>query len=202
MTTPVPVQKQMDQGVDVEEGSVDSNMDESVHSGHEGTTASCHSGTGTSAYGRGKDSCTEDEKLDWAKQETRAVFHLRLLVVVVLLLAAIAVCLIVYLITAKGEHQEYETQYHGAAMKIQEEFVSIVNDRLSSISALGVAMTAHGRDHAKEWPWVTLSSFQERASTALAQSGALYVHVNPRVRADQRDEWEIYSATSEDSEWL
>ena len=51
---------------------------------------------------------------------------------------------------------------------------------MAAIASLGVALIAHVEDHeTQEWPFVTLSSFQQRAETARKQSGAIYVHVNP-----------------------
>lgn len=141
--------------------------------------------------------------MELAKKETRAVLGLRLLVFAVLLIAAIAVSLIVYFITANSEEEEYTTQYEGAAKQIAEAFLGVVDIRLPAISALGVATIAHGRDHGDQyWPFVTLSSFQERASTARRQSLSLYVHINPLVELDLREDWENFAAESPDAVWM
>lgn len=163
-----------------------------------GNDESVLTGTGT---GQSPDESSEKEIL--AKKETRAVLGLRLLVFAVLLLAAIAVCIIVFFVTSGSEEEEYKTQYEGAVKQIAEAFVGIVDTRLSAISSLGVAMIAHGRDHDSQfWPYVTLSSFQQRASTARKQSLALYIHVNPKVELDQREEWEHFVGTNPDSVWM
>ena len=163
-----------------------------------GNDESIPTGTGT-----GQSADESSEKMTLAKKETRAVLGLRLLVFAVLLVAAIAVCIIIYFITSGSEEEEYKTQYEGAVTKITEAFVGIVDTRLSAISSLGVAMIAHGRDHdTQRWPYVTLSSFQQRASTARKQSLALYIHVNPKVELDQREEWEHFTGTSSDSVWM
>ncbi|CAB9511299.1 Receptor-type guanylate cyclase gcy [Seminavis robusta] len=141
------------------------------------------------------------EKLNLAKRETQAVFKLRLLVFVVLSLAAVAVSIIVFLVTKNAEKDEYRNQYDAAAQKVVESFIDIVNSKLQAVSSLGVAMIAHGVDHYRQWPFVTLSSFQQRTSTARAQSGALYVHVNPMVREADRKGWEEFVVT-EENYWI
>jgi hypothetical protein len=47
-------------------------------------------------------------------------------------------------------------------------------------------------DHIKNWPIVTLSSFQQRSATARSQSEALYVHINPIVSQQNQAEWQNY----------
>lgn len=176
-------------------GVAGSDIEESYSNGKE---ESIVTGTGT-----GQSEDESSEKIALAKRETRAVLGLRVLVFVVLLLAAVAVSFIVYFITTSSENEEYKTQYEGAVNQISEAFVGIVDTRLSAISSLGVAMIAHGVDHATQrWPYVTLSSFQQRASTARKQSLALYIHVNPKVELDQREEWESFTGINPDSVWM
>ena len=45
-----------------------------------------------------------------------------------------------------------------------------------------VAQIAHGVDHVLPWPFVTLSSFQQRASAARHLSGVLHLAMMPVVR--------------------
>jgi hypothetical protein len=157
----------------------------------------------TSTNGTGDKEDSSDSKLSLARKETAQVFKLRMLVFLVLLLAAVAVCLIIFLTMSSSEDKEYKTQFKSAAEKIRSGFRSIVEIRMAAISSLGVAIIAHGRDHpTQKWPFVTLSSFQERATTARKQSGVLYVQINPEVQPSQRLQWEIFSAIGEDSAWM
>lgn len=85
-----------------------------------------------------------EEKLNVAKRETLAVFRLRLLVVAVLLLAALAVSLIVYIVTDQAEQDEYKHQFDAASNKVLDSFMDIFSSKLQAISSLGVALTANG----------------------------------------------------------
>lgn len=136
-----------------------------------------------------------------AKEETNIVFRLRVLVFFVLFLAAVIVCVVVFLITSGSEDEEASTQYEAAAEKILETFVHIVDLKLVAVSSLGVATIAHGVDHTRTWPFVTLSSFQQRAATARSESGALYIHINHFVTDDDRKEWEEFVAGKE-RKWM
>lgn len=95
------------------------------------------------------------------RKESKAVFWLRLVVLMILVLTAVAVSITVYEITRRGEASEFETQYQGAATKVIESFADIVYE-MGAISGLGVANSAHSVDHKSEWPFVTLSNFQQR----------------------------------------
>jgi len=136
-----------------------------------------------------------------AQHESRMVLRLRVLVIVVLMVAACAVSVVVYKITRKSQVDGFETQYLGNSEKILEAFSSIVKQKLGAISSVGVATIAHGVDHSRSWPFVTLSSFQQRSSTARSLSGALFVSITPYVNETTRGEWEKY-VVSNDSYWI
>jgi hypothetical protein len=142
---------------------------------------------------------TNKERLGQA--ETNAVFRLRLLVFLVMLLAAIAVSFTIYIITSKAEQDEFESQFDGAASKVLETFDNVVQQKVSAISSLAVAIIAHGIDHSRDWPFVTLSSFQQRSSTARKLADALFVTISPIVSEENRKEWEDF-VTKEDSYWM
>lgn len=79
--------------------------------------------------------------------------------------------------------------------------MGIVQNRLEAQGSLIVAMTAHGIDHGKSWPFVTLSSFQERAATIMDSSGVLFVGFTPIVPHQHREAWENYTTASPEAQW-
>ena len=66
---------------------------------------------------------------------------------------------------------------------------------------LVVAMIAFSEDSESPWPFITLSSFQERAATTKDLSGILYLGMNPVVSREQRLAWENYTNNHPDSNW-
>jgi hypothetical protein len=152
----------------------------------------CSSDEGGTVY-------SEKERLGQA--ETKAVFRLRLVVFLVMLLAAVAVSVTIYIITSRAEAEEFESQFDGAASKIAETFQDVVHQKVAAISSLAVAIIAHGVDHSRNWPFVTLSSFQQRSSTARKLADALFVTISPIVSDGNRKEWEDFVAL-DDSYWM
>lgn len=142
----------------------------------------------------------EENELQITTKETKAVFGLRLLFFLVLVASGIAVCLIVYYVSFKSVEEKYETLYYGAADRVVEAFMDIADSKLAALTSLGVTLSAHGSDFSSQWPFVTLSSFQQRASTALKQSGALSISLVPEVTSAQRLEWENF--TVQEKAWM
>jgi hypothetical protein len=122
-------------------------------------------------------------------------------VMIILLLAAVGVSIAVFLITKSSETEEFENQYEGAAEEIVESFEGII-EKVGTISSIGVEAISHGMDRPDvRWPFITLSSFQQRLSTARILSGALYVTISPLVSDGERYEWEKY-VVGEQSDWM
>ncbi|CAB9528546.1 Receptor-type guanylate cyclase gcy [Seminavis robusta] len=157
-------------------------------------------GTGVSSSGRAKsdsDSVVqdpeEDEKIKFTPEMTRNVFRLRMLVIVVLFIAAGVVSFVVFSVSNGGEIEEFESNYEGTATKVLEVFQGIFTEKLDAVASLAIATTAHSVDHKDHWPFSTLSFFQERATAARKQSGTLFTAVVPLVTYEDRDAWENYT---------
>ena len=148
-----------------------------------------------------EDDDDEEGKVQFAKKENTAVLRLRLLVFDFLIVATIAISLIVYFMMTGAERTEYESQYETASQKVIQAFHGIANDNLAAAAGMSLDIAVHGEESSRDWPFVTLSRFQERAATPMTQSGALYLQVNPMVSLDDRQEWEQYT-TGEDSHWM
>jgi len=166
----------------------------------EGIMDDPETGTSTSTNEKSSDKDDEERKIQLAKKESETILRLRLLVFIVLLLASIAVSLIVYYITSGALEDEFASQYQAAARKVTDAFMDIAESKMSALSSLGVAVIAHGVDHEQKWPFVTLSSFQQRASTARSQSDALDIEITPLVKEDNRSDWELF--VKENTQWM
>jgi hypothetical protein len=68
---------------------------------------------------------------------------------------------------------------------------------------MGVALISNGLDRdGEDWPFLTISNFQQRAATARAQSKALSIQINPRVTLEQREEWEQFVQSKNSYRWI
>lgn len=138
---------------------------------------------------------TEDssEEEELASKETKAVFRLRLLVILALFLAAAGVSLGVYMITKNSEEDEFNAQVDGNSQKIINSFEEIFKEKFAALSTLGVSFTSYATGHNKTWPFVTMNDFQQRAASARRVSDALYTQILPIITEENRALWEEYS---------
>ena len=144
----------------------------------------------TTAYTKKSDE--EAEKL-LAKGETRYVLRLRILVFVALLLAALAVSLTVYFITKGAEEQQFQAGFDGTAQKLLDSFNEIIEVKIGAIADLSVTITEFTRDRNMTWPFVMMSDFQQRATSARALSSSLFIQLYPIVTNETRAEWESFA---------
>jgi len=154
----------------------------------------------TNNNSKGNNVDDDEEKLQLATKETQAVFRLRLLVLLVLLLAAVAVSFTVYHITSDSLKGQTSSDFDGAAKKVTETFLEIAEIKIGALASFAVAVIANSQDMKQEWPFVTLSNFQQRAATARSQSGALNLMLVPLVHAVERAEWQQF--VQNQSSWL
>ena len=164
---------------------------------------------------------TEDEsnmiKEELARQETRNVFRLRIVVIIILVAVAMGVSYLIYDITHKAEIAAFESEYEGNAeliiASLKGEYKDMRNVRLirqlnrkrisrvlefsspieiiESMSAVaGFAVTISVE--AEVWPFVTLDSFHMQARNVAFLSGADYITLNPLVQAADLAAWESY----------
>mmetsp|Transcript_6685 Transcript_6685/g.18706 ORF Transcript_6685/g.18706 Transcript_6685/m.18706 type:complete len:136 (-) Transcript_6685:1552-1959(-) len=96
-------------------------------------------------------SSSEDKAVKLAKKETKQVFWSRWLVILVLTLAAIAICVVVFILSRRGETQQFEATYEESAQKILDSFEQVVGQKVAAVASLGVTMTASARSHNETW---------------------------------------------------
>lgn len=179
-----------DDGFEDEMMNDDSASDLGESSGNFGPSSSNPDNTNSSS---GQD----DHARAIGKSETAAVFRLRVVVLIILVITAATVSGVVLKITQNGEKDELQTQYDGAAYAIQTAFVGIIEE-LSVISALGVMELS---DSYAGFPFQTLHNFNKRAANARYMTGALSISYCPIVTIDKREDWEAY-VNGEDSQWM
>lgn len=144
----------------------------------------------------------EQRNIEIAARETSVVFRLRLLIFAVLLIATAAVSGLVYVVSDQGYQRQYKVQYDGAAQQVHDAFFDILDSKLRPLASMAVAATAHGVDHNLAWPFVTLSSFQQRAASARSHKGVWSIWLCPTVSVDDREKWENEYVTGENAQWM
>lgn len=179
--------------------SASSNLEKSSGtdaSGNDSTTESRHTGT--------SDEDAQNIKSTLALQETKQVFRLRVLVILVLLAAAASISITIYVIIQNSNMDEYQLQYEASANKLVDSLQHVLME-MAAISGIAVAATADAlqfySNSNASWPYVTMSHFQQRVSSARRISGAIYVSINPIVQSNQLSDWERY-VQSDANSWM
>lgn len=156
----------------------------------------------------GKDTSNQAISKALSEVESQKVFRLRMAVIGVLILTALAVSAAVFKITVQGEMDEFETQYEGAAGKVVDSFAEIMN-KMESVAGLGVSYTSQGHHQENKdgprgssWPLVTLEDFPPRARNVLQLSGALMVGMSPVLEGSMFRTWDEYVSQPENHVWM
>jgi len=153
--------------------------------------ASGSSGDGANA----KNHHREEERETIAKQETKAVFRLKLLVLLLLTFFAVGTALAVFYYTTGSEQDQFEDQFKDDAHKVLEAVGSSLDKTFGAFDSLAVAAVSYARSTNQTWPNVTLPDFGMRAAKVLELSdGVITVNICPFVTPEQRAGWEEYAS--------
>ncbi|KAG7341943.1 adenylate/guanylate cyclase with integral membrane sensor [Nitzschia inconspicua] len=139
-----------------------------------------------------KSSFTKAAKLELSGKETKYVNRLRYLVLLVLTMVAIGISCLVYFLVDLAATADMEYGYERSVGHLTTAFEEIRTVRIASLASMAIAVNAHGIDHERGWPFVSLSFFQERAFIPKVQSGVLQVGIAPIVSNEDQDNWEAY----------
>ena len=145
-------------------------------------------------------STKQEEDLQLAKGETRAVNTLRLLVFLVLVAVAALVSLSVFLFTRGTEKDTFETRFTDQAGKVVDAFQANADRRLGALQGFSQQMTSHAVSANETFPFVTLPDFERRASYTLKLADSVAMLIFPIIRGEQRADWEAYSVANQ--AWL
>ena len=171
------------------------NRDDSSLSAEDDKISSSEDKTASSTSlidGNNKADGDADTKL-LAKKETRDVLRLRILVLLALLLATLAVSLTVYFITKRAQEEEFNSGFQGNAQKLMDSFNQIVELKIGAITSLAISFTSYARSQNATWPFVTMNDFQQRAASARALSDCLFLELLPLITDETRADWEEYA---------
>jgi hypothetical protein len=134
----------------------------------------------------------EQERRTLARHENKAVGMLRVIVFLVLSIAAAIVAMGVYRYTANDQQSNFETDFDANAARLLESFHESVERKLEAVDALAVTVTSHAMESASTWPNVTLPDFAVRAANTRILADCVVVNFYPLVTDETRKGWEAY----------
>jgi hypothetical protein len=130
---------------------------------------------------------------DLSKKETKNVFHLKLVVMLILVVSASTIAASVYRYISQTETSQFESKFGYDASKIFQSMGNSLERTLGSMDSLAVTMVSYARDLNDTWPFVTLPDFGVKMAKLLPLTDAFVISVLPIIYPEKRKEWEEYS---------
>jgi hypothetical protein len=128
-----------------------------------------------------------------AKTETRAVARTRIFVAFILVISMIAVAVLIYIFTSKGEQDKFEQKFEDDSTQILETIGSTLDVTLSSTDAFIANIMAYARYSNSTWPFVTKPEYAVEAAKLLVLSKAVYIGEYVFVAEEEKLAWQNYS---------
>jgi hypothetical protein len=143
------------------------------------------------ATNRQKD--TEEPPNEIAQAESLAVFRIRAIVVLVLLLSTAGISAIVYIFTSRAETSEFENQFRDDSAKVMEALGSALDRTRGAADAFAITLLSFAKSSNSTWPYVTLPDFPIQAAKSQSLSKSVIIAMYPYVDDSQKSKWEAYS---------
>eukprot|EP00934_Nitzschia_sp_Nitz4_P001393 Nitzschia sp. Nitz4//scaffold87_size112219//25122//28676//NITZ4_004067-RA/size112219-processed-gene-0.3-mRNA-1//1//CDS//3329559348//1393//frame0 len=135
-----------------------------------------------------------------AESENRAVKAVRLISIFTLF-CAIPLAVTVFYITKGQENDEYEAQFHDAAMKVLESIGSTLENSFGALDNFAVTVVTAAAAMNQTFPNIRVPEFSLRAAKTLSLSRAKVLVMCPLVTSDTYDAWTNWTA-AEGTTWV
>jgi hypothetical protein len=132
-----------------------------------------------------------------AKEESKNLFRLKLLVFAVLLASTIGVAVAVYRYVSNAEQASFEEHFKGDSDKVLEAIGSTLELTLGSVDNFLVGMVSFARYTNATWPFVTVPDYAVRLAKLRSLSKAVLVSQYHFVAGNERTDWEAYSVAND-----
>jgi hypothetical protein len=153
--------------------------------------------TSSDPYHKKNRSVNQPEREIIAKGEDTAVFRLKLLVLVILVVTTVGFAITVFLYTSDTEEDDFETQFSFDSTKIFESVGSTLDFTLGAVDSFLVGLVSFARFTNTTWPYVTLPDYAVRVAKLRSLSKAVLVTQYHFVTDGQRAKWENYSVAND-----
>jgi hypothetical protein len=153
-------------------------------------------------------------KEELSQREDKAIFCLRLAVLLILMSALVGVSWSGYRYLDHGEQTAFEENYNSDAAKLLDSMGASLDNTLGPMDALIVNVLAHARavrqqqeqqreneNTTRSFPFVTLPSFGLQAAKLLRISKGFQLQIGMKVNLDQAEDWRQYAAAHH-KDWI
>ena len=143
-----------------------------------------------------KQRAAKQERLTLAANETRAIFCLRLVVLLTLMILGISFALVLFKYTNARKEQEFEEQFGFYRDQVIEKFNRQLERKLNAMDTLSSEITSHAKSSGSEFPFVTVPDFEFRGANARISGDAVAILYMPYITEEMIVPWEKYAAAN------
>ena len=134
----------------------------------------------------------QEERETLARQETKAVIVLRVIVLAVLACTGAAMAWFTFHYTRSSEEDEFEAAFAAASTSVLESFHDAIANNFGAMDALSTAVTDQAEVTGQVFPNVTMPGFHAMAGATRVMTHAIYVFYMPLVTDAARRGYEAY----------
>jgi hypothetical protein len=143
-----------------------------------------------------KQKAAQQERSTLGVNETRAIFCLRLIVLLTLIMFGLSLSISVYFLGVELEVHEFEEQFGFYEDQVIERFNRQLERKLNSMDALSTDMTSYAKSSGSEFPFVTVPDFEFRGANARISGDTVFTFYMPYITEDMKVPWEAYAAAN------
>lgn len=150
----------------------------------------------TDFEGDGSYPVSKEQQEEIAKEEDKAIYRLRVLVLGVLLFSTIAVSMATYYFLSGSEKDQFEGQFQSDANKVLDGIGKTLDDTFGATDAFITKAMSYARYSNSTWPFVTVPDVALQRSKLLRISKAFHMTTSHLVEPEQLEEWQEYAAAN------
>ena len=136
------------------------------------------------------------ERMTLAVKETRAIFCLRLVVLLTLMVIGVSFALALFYHTKAAQEQEFEEQFGFYRDQVFEKFNRNIERKLNALDSLSTDMTSYAKSSGSEFPFVTVPDFEFRGANARISGDSIFIIYTPYITEALKLSWENYTAAN------
>jgi hypothetical protein len=191
-----PNQDDVDKDLDSVDPSGHHNGDERVTSDDSDLGISTRSSVGTPTVLSARQKAAQQERSTLGVKETRAIFCLRLAVLLTLIMVGVSFALALFYVRIAMQEHDFEDQFGFYGDQVIEKFNRQLERKLNSMDTLSTDMTSYARSSGSEFPFVTVPDFEFRGASARVSGDSVFIFYMPYITEDMKVPWETYAAAN------
>jgi len=143
-----------------------------------------------------KQKAAQEERSTLANQESHAIFWLRCIVLLVLIMVGATFAGLVFHFTNKGQEERFVKEFGYYSEQVAVRFQSQLKRTFDATDTLSTDITSHALATGAVFPFVTLPDFELKGANARITGDASAYFYMPYVTEESKDQWESYAATN------